>query len=109
MSWKDEFAEEAVKALDHPLVTGNVEEFTFNMARFVDLSSGLPKYGLNKLMRYVAIVTRAQTMGIDPDALRLSRDEADDVILAKLEAFRRAGAPSMVVVTGADTATGSRE
>lgn len=88
MTWKDEFADKAGAALDHELVTNVREEFEFNMSNCgVDIAEGLPAYGLEKVMRTVAIVASARALGIDPDALRLTREEANAEILARAAAF----------------------
>lgn len=74
--WKQEFADEAEKALQHPLVENVMEEFAGNMRFKLE---GLPEYGLRKVAAVAAQVARAQALGIDPDTLRLTPEEARGV------------------------------
>lgn len=80
--WKQKLAEDADGALKHDLVTSVIDEYIDNMSPVVDLSKGLPRYGLTKIAHYVAIVARAQALGIDPDLVRLSATEANKQMLA---------------------------
>lgn len=97
MSWKGDFADKATEALNHELVTTVKSEFVFNMEPLADLSQGLPAYGLEKVMRTVAIVSAAYALGIDPDSLRLTKEEADEAVIAKARAFVQAGVPTLVI------------
>lgn len=67
--WKKVHANEAEKALEHPLVKDVIAEFMDNVGI---PDEGLPHYGI----RYVASVARAETLGFDPDLLRLTPEEA---------------------------------
>ena len=93
---KQAFANEAEKALDHPLVRDVIEEFADNMGFALE---GLPFYGIMKVAMYTATVARAQALGIDPDELRHTPEEADAAMLRKMHAAVDAGVPTMVVVT----------
>jgi hypothetical protein len=99
--WKQDFANDAEKAMDHSIVTETVDEYVLNMRSNygVDLSKGLPRMGLAKVMMAVALAARAQALGIDPDRLRLSDDEATEEMVAMLQRFHEAGKPAMIVVT----------
>lgn len=77
--WRDKFVKDADEALAHPLVADVMREFADNMG--FDPDKGLPSYGMHKVAHYVAIVTRAQALGIDPDLLRLTPTEANSEIL----------------------------
>jgi len=97
--WKQDFANDAEKAFDHPIVKETLDEFIDNMRhnRGVDLSKGLPSVGLNKVKMAVALVARAQALGIDPDLLRLSNDEASAEIIAMAKRVHEKGVPVFVV------------
>lgn len=92
---KDAFGNAAFEALDHPLVLGVMEEFAFNMHFTLE---GLPRYGLRKVAHYAAIVARAHALGIDPDDLRATDDEAADTQMTLARAVVDAGKPVFVVV-----------
>ena len=66
-AWKLDHANEAERVLEHELVKDVMEEFAGNMKFSL---SGLPAYGLAKVVCYAAQVARAQALGIDPDELR---------------------------------------
>lgn len=74
--WKQELADEAEKALQHPFVVDAMQEFADNMRFKLD---GLPSYGLHKVAGLAAQVARAQALGIDPDTLRLTPQEAREL------------------------------
>jgi hypothetical protein len=99
--WKQDFANDADKALSHPIVNDAVDEYVDNMLHNhgVDLDKGLPRYGFMKVRHAVALVARAQALGIDPDLLRLSNDEADAQIIEIARQAHKAGKP-VFVVTG---------
>lgn len=75
--WKKEFANKATEAIKHPLVERVIEEYADNMRNNyqVDLSKGLPSYGLMKVMNALAQVARAQALDIDPQLLVMTEDE----------------------------------
>lgn len=91
---KGAFSDEAYKALDHPLVQDVMEELCFNLRIEYE---GLPRYGLRKVALYVAIVARAQALGIDPDDLRSTPDEATEDMMRLAQAAHDAGKPVIVV------------
>jgi DNA-binding MurR/RpiR family transcriptional regulator len=95
--WKQDFANDAEKAINHDLVRFVVEEFIDNMSPSVDLSKGLPRYGLTKIMHYAAMVARAQAIGIDPETLRLDAKEATAEMIALAEHAHRLGKPVIVI------------
>lgn len=97
--WKQDFANDAEKAFAHQIVKETLDEYVYNMRGnySVNLDKGLPKYGLMKVMNAVAIVARAQALGIDPDLLRLSNEEASAEIIAMARRFHAAGKPVVVV------------
>lgn len=64
------FANPANEVFEQPLVTEVLEEYADNMN--FDPKSGLPAFGMRKIARYAAHVSRALTLGIDPDLLRMS-------------------------------------
>lgn len=88
--WKTVHANESCKALEHDLVTGVMEEYADNMGFKLE---GLAKYGLTKVAMYAAQVARAQALGFDPDLLRMSDEEADQVMLARARMMVAAGKP----------------
>jgi len=99
MDWKQHHGNEAAKALEHELVTQAVDEYVHNMRMnySVDLGKGLPRYGLAKVMGHVAAVTRARTLGFNPDLLRLSNDEADEAMLRIARMAAESGKPVWVL------------
>jgi hypothetical protein len=98
-NWKQDFANDAEEALFHALVKEIRDEFVDNIKRNygIDLSQGLPSVGLNKTMMAVALVARAQALGVDPDLLRLSSEEASAEIIAMARRLHEAGKPVLVV------------
>lgn len=91
---KQAFANEAEKALDHALVKDVIEEQLGNLGRTDD---GLARYGLTKIAMYTASVARAQALGIDPDDLRHTPEEANASLLRTARAFVAAGKPALRV------------
>lgn len=92
--WKQRHADESCKALEHPLVVEVMKEFADNMGFKLE---GLPRYGLKKVAMYAAQVARAQALGIDPDDLRSTPEEAEAQMLRKARLFVKAGKPVMRV------------
>ncbi|WP_454295046.1 hypothetical protein [Salana multivorans] len=76
--WKQEHAEAANVAVEHPLVAAAIEEYLGNLGI---KDSGLPAYGIRKVAVYAAQVARAQALGIDPERLRLTSEEARSELL----------------------------
>jgi hypothetical protein len=91
---KQQFANEAEKALDHEAVQHAIQEFADNMGFVLE---GLPAYGLNKVAHYAAMVARAQALGIDPDELRYTPEEANGALMEKAAQMVYAGVPTKVV------------
>ncbi len=91
---KQAFADEAEKALDHALVRSVIREFADNMGFELE---GLPKYGIMKVAMYVATVARAQALGIDPDELRQTPQEATAATIDRMLTMMQAGVPIVVV------------
>lgn len=102
--WKQHHADEAEKALREGLVLRAVDEFVDNMKSNygVDLSEGLPSYGLTKVMSYVAQAARAQTLGFNPELLRLSEDEADEAMLRLAQIAAESGKPVYLILDEED-------
>ena len=74
--WKQRHANEAHRAVEHPLVQEVMAEFADNMGFAL---TGLPAYGLAKVAHYAAQVARAQALHFDPELLRLTPEEANRV------------------------------
>lgn len=91
---KQAFADEAEKALSHRMIEGVVDEALFNHGG--DKSS-LLYYSLMKVAMYTASVARAQALGIDPDELRSTPDEANEHMLRRARSFVAAGKPVLRV------------
>jgi len=91
---KERFADEASKALDHETVQNVMKEYADNMNFVLE---GLPAYGLQKVAHYAALVARAQALGIDPDELRYSRDEANSALLETAARMVYKGVPTHIV------------
>lgn len=81
--WKRQHANESNKAVEHDLVQRAFEEFALNMGFEL---TGLPKYGLEKIASIAAQVSRAYALGIDPDDLRMTTQEANELQLEILKA-----------------------
>lgn len=93
---KRAFANEAEKALAHPLVKGVMEEFADNMGFEL---KGLPRYGLAKVAHYAASIARAQALGIDPEDLRSTPQETTEHQMRLAEKAIEAGVPTTIIVT----------
>lgn len=90
---------QAELSLDHILVEQIRDEYVQNMRGTADLSSGLPRYGLWKVMVYTAIVARAQALDIDPHALAMNEEEGRQHDRAMIQAATEAGVPVTAIVT----------
>ena len=101
--WKQHHANEAQKVLESELVRGVMEEFASNMRFKLE---GLPEYGLKKVVCYAAQVARAQALGFDPELLRLTDEEADEVMLRVAEAAALAGKPVWLIDASVSTNEG---
>ena len=73
--WKLAHINEAVEAAQHEMVENVLSEFALNMGFE---RRGLPEYGLQKIVQYVAVVAYSRALGIDPDTLRLSYKEDEN-------------------------------
>lgn len=92
--WKQHHADEASKAVNHPLVQDVMAEFADNMGIALE---GLPKWGLTKIAMYAAQVARAQALGFDPDLLRLDPAEANSQLLRLAAEATWRGVPTWVL------------
>lgn len=93
--WKQAHANAAEHALKHPVVREVMDEYLGNMqAR----GSALARYGLTKCMSYAAQVARAEALGIDPEALRMTDAEIGEHMRTIIDAAYRAGKPVIGVV-----------
>lgn len=99
--WKQRFANDAEKALDHDLVKGVIDEQIGNLNREGD---SLARYGLTKIAMYAATVARAQALGIDPELLRLTSQEvtSNQLRLAAEATYR--GVPTFMIEASEDDA-----
>ena len=93
---KEAFLKEANETLAHPLVSRVLDEYRLNM--YIEEGS-LADYGLTKVAYYVALVSRAQALGIDPNELRATQEEQAEQMMKLIEAFQDAGKPVIVVET----------
>lgn len=100
--WKNAHANEADEFAKHELIDDVLTEFAGNM-NFK--REGLPEYGLQKIVRYVAQIVLARARGFDPDLLRSTPEEVTEHQLALLRAFEEAGKPVFVVVPSTPGAT----
>ena len=95
--WKQLHANESEKAIQHPVVQDAIDELLFNLGRKRD---SLPHYGISKVASYAAQVARAQALGIDPDLLRQTDDEADQAMRDLARRATEAKVPVWVVKKG---------
>lgn len=93
--WKQHHANESDKAWQHPIVTRVIEEYASNMG--FDPKVGLPAYGVMKVAMYAAQVARAQALGIDPELLRLTAQEANSEVLRLAAEAALSGIPVHVI------------
>lgn len=100
--WKLHHANESEKAFQQPLVKSCVDEFVENMRANVgvDISEGLPSYGLHKCMSAAMQVARAEALGFDPELLRLSSAEATEQQLKLAETAAKLGKPVWIIEAG---------
>lgn len=87
---KQAFANEAEKALSHPLVEEVVDEALENHGG--DKQS-LLYYSFMKIAMYTASVARAQALGIDPGDLRNTREESIEQMLGRARRLVAKGMP----------------
>lgn len=88
--WKNAHANEAAKFAEHKFVDEVLTEYADNMnfAR-----KGLPEYGLQKIVRYVAQVVLARARGFEPELLSMTVEEATESQKRLMEMFIKAGQP----------------
>jgi hypothetical protein len=91
---KQQFANEAEKALSHPLVVDVIDEQLLNLGVTRD---SLVYYGLSKIAMYAATVARAQALGIDPDELRATPAEANAALLERAKRLAASDVPTIVI------------
>ncbi len=92
--WKQEITDNATKAVEHDLVQSVCRELADNLGVPFD---GLPRYGIEKVAIYAASVAVTQTLGIDPDLLRLTPEEANSALLQQAAEAVAAGIPTFMV------------
>lgn len=95
--WKKKLSEDAGQALNHDLVVGVVDEQIANIAQFGSPPTNLLRHGLLKIALYAAQVARAQALGIDPDLLRLSAEEANSETLRLAAEAVAQGIPTFLI------------
>lgn len=81
---KQQFANDAEQAIIHPLVQDVIDELLLNLNSPRDT---LVSYGIHKVANTVAQVARAQALGIDPEILHVTPDEANDLMMRCVEAL----------------------
>lgn len=91
---KQVFANEAEKALSHKLVEDVIDEALENHG---GKRGSLLWVSFVKTAMYAASVARAQALGIDPDELRYTPEEAEREGLRKARSFVAAGKPAFRV------------
>lgn len=92
--WKREHANASEHAIKHPLVQSVMQEFLRNIHAE---NGALERYGLTKVASYAAQVARAEALGIDPEALRMSNEELGEHQRVLIEMAYRAGKPVIIV------------
>lgn len=90
---KNAHANQANAFAKHPLVDEVLTEYASNM-NFE--RKGLPEYGLQKIVMYVAQVVLARARGFDPELLTMTDEEARERQLRMADAFLAAGKPVII-------------
>lgn len=82
-NWKQHHADEADKAVEHPITDRAIAETMRNLETFFHLGEmdGLVRGALLKIASRAASVARAQALGFDPDLLRLTAKEKNSEAL----------------------------
>ncbi len=88
--WKQTYADAADATLAHPIVDRCMAELRMNLGVSDD---GLPAYGIAKVAAYAAQVARAQALGVDPELLRVTSEEANSLTLELAAEASLAGIP----------------
>lgn len=94
--WKRTFANDAWAMSEHELVDEVIEELCLNLGQE---HKGLVAYGFAKVRQYIATVTLARARGLDPDLLRMTDEEADEVMRGLIAAAMEANLPVMVALS----------
>lgn len=89
-----DFANLADTTIAHPLVQEVITELLGNLSA---TPTGLPAYGIRKVANAVAQVSRAQTLGIDPQVLIMDADEANEELAKFVCGVAEDGQPVWVV------------
>ena len=92
--WKQQHANDAELAAEHPMVERVMHEFARNMGFELE---GLPRFGMMKVASIVAQVARAQALGFDPELLRLTPQEANSVMMDVAARAVVSGVPVTVI------------
>lgn len=100
--WKQQFANEVDKAIAHPITQEAIDELLFNLR---SSRNRMEYYGLLKICNVVGHIARAQALGIDPETLRMTDDEASEVVRDRIRAVADAGNP-VIVVDGGESEVG---
>lgn len=93
-AFSDEAATAAAMAIRHPLVVGVMAELRDNLGVSDD---GLPAYGIAKVANYAAQVAFAVAYGVEPDVLRLSKEEANSELLRRAAEAVGNGIPTYMI------------
>lgn len=92
--WKKAHANEAEKFAKHELIDSVLTEFAENM-NFK--REGLPEYGLQKIVTYVAQIVLARARGFEPELLKMSDEEFNEHQRNLINLFVEAGKPVVVM------------
>lgn len=92
---KKAIANDAEKYCVHPIVMDAVKEFAENMRMELRFPFS---YGLSKIANAVAQVAIAYERGIDPDDLRLSKDEKYESIMEHAQIVTEMGGEVLGVI-----------
>lgn len=75
--WKQQFAEDAEQAILHDITQQTIDELLTNLGV---TRESLVHYGILKVCNVAAQIARAHALGIDPETLIMTPDEAADVM-----------------------------
>ena len=91
---KQRFADDAERAVLHELTQESIDELLRNLG--ADRES-LPYYGILKVCNVAAQIARAHALGIDPETLRMTDEEATAAMVALARSFAASGKPVIVI------------
>jgi len=91
--WKNAHANEATDFAKHPFIDEVLTEFATNMGFE---RKGLPEYGLQKIVHYVAQVVLARAKGFEPELLIMTAEEGNEHQRKLMRMFLEAGKPVIV-------------